>query len=65
MRDDLIALGMTENDGTFSIDWVARQMDNLDDSVEIYAKFAGTKNYKSSKSDVYKIRVPWYAKRKQ
>ena len=65
MRDDLIALGMTENDGTFAIDWVARQMDNLDDSVEVYAKFAGSENYRPSKSDVYKMRVLWYAKRKQ
>ena len=65
MRDDRIALGMTENDGSFVIDWVARQMDYLDDAVEIYAKFAGTENYRSSKSEVYKIRVLWYAKRKQ
>jgi len=57
MRDDRIALGMTENDGSFVIDWVARQMDYLDDSVEVYAKFAGTENYRSSKSEVYKIRV--------
>jgi uncharacterized protein YegP (UPF0339 family) len=64
MKDDLIALGMTENDGTFSIDWLARQMDNLDDSVEIYAKFSGTENYKASKSELYKMRVLWYAKRK-
>ena len=65
MRDDLIALGMTENDGTFAIYWVARKMDYLDDSAEIYAKFAGTDNYRASKSEVYKMRVLWYAKRKQ
>ena len=65
MRDDRIALGMTENDGTFSIEWIARQMDDWDDSVEIYAKFEGTKNYRSSRTKVYKIRVPWYVKKEK
>jgi len=64
MRDDLLASGMTERDGTFSIDWVAKQMDFWDDSVQVYAKFAGTENYKPSKSEVYKMKVLWYAKRK-
>ena|GEM_PF-68800 len=64
MRDDLLASGMTESDGTFSIDWVAKQMDFWDDSVQVYAKFAGTENYKPSKSEVYKMKVLWYAKRK-
>jgi len=57
LRDDLLAFGGTEVDGTFAIDWIAKQTDFWDDTVEIYAKFAGTKNYRSSKSEVYTMRV--------
>jgi len=64
MRDDILVSGATNNDGTFEIDWISSQRDYWDDTVEIYASFNGTENYKSSKSDVQQIKVLWYAKRK-
>jgi uncharacterized protein YegP (UPF0339 family) len=62
MRDDILASGATNNDGTFGIDWVAKQKDFWDDNIEVYARFKGTQNYKPAKSDVKKMRVIWYAK---
>lgn len=64
MRDDLLAYGSTKPDGTFAIDWIAKQRDFWDDKVQVYARFVGTENYTSSKSDVYPMNVLWYAKRK-
>ena len=62
MLDDMLASGATNNDGTFAIDWVAKQKDFWDDNIEFYARFKGTQNYKSAKSDVKKMRVVWSAK---
>jgi uncharacterized protein YegP (UPF0339 family) len=62
MKDDLLASGATNNDGTFGIDWLAKQKDFWDDTIEVYARFKGTPNYKPAKSDVKKMRVIWYAK---
>jgi uncharacterized protein len=62
MRDDLLVSGATNNDGTFGIDWVAKQKDFWDDTIEVYARFKGTQNYKPAKSDIKKMRVIWYAK---
>ena len=62
MRDDLLASGATNNDGTFGIDWVAKQKDFWDDTIEAYARFKGTQNYKPAKSDIKKMRVIWFAK---
>jgi uncharacterized protein YegP (UPF0339 family) len=62
MRDDLLVSGATNNDGTFGIDWVAKQKDFWDDTIEVYARFKGTQNYKPAKSDVKKMRVIWFAK---
>ena len=45
MRDDCLASGETKADGTFSIDWVAKQKDFWDDKIQVYAKFKGTDNY--------------------
>ena len=64
MRDDLLVSGATDNDGTFAIDWVAKQMDFWDDKIQVYASFKGTENYKPSKSDVQHSTVLWYAKKK-
>jgi uncharacterized protein YegP (UPF0339 family) len=64
MRDDLLVSGATNNDGTYAIDWVAKQKDFWDDKIQVYALFKGTENYKPSKSDVHKMQVLWYAKRK-
>jgi uncharacterized protein YegP (UPF0339 family) len=62
MRDDLLVSGATNNDGTFAIDWVAKQRDFWDDTIEVYARFKGTPNYKPAKSEINKMRVIWYAK---
>ena len=65
MRDDLLASGATNNDGTFAIDWIAKQKDFWDDKIHVYARFKGTENYSPTKSDVHRMRVLWYARRKQ
>jgi uncharacterized protein YegP (UPF0339 family) len=62
MRDDLLAHGQTKPDGTFAIDWTAKQKDFWDDKIQVYAKFIGTTNYAPSNSDVNKMQVQWYAK---
>ena len=64
MRDDLLVSGATNNDGTYTIDWVAKQKDFWDDKIQVYASFKGTENYKPSKSDVHQMQVRWFAKRK-
>ena len=64
MRDDLLVSGATNNDGTFAIDWVAKQKDFWDDKIQVYASFKGTENYKPSKSVVQNSKVRWYVKRK-
>jgi len=65
LRDDLLASGQTNPDGTFAIEWIAKQKDFWDDKVQIYAHFIGTDNYMASKSAVYPMQVLWYARRKQ
>jgi uncharacterized protein YegP (UPF0339 family) len=64
LRDDLLASGATNNDGTFAIDWVAKQKDFWDNKLQIYAEFKGNENYRPSKSEVQNMKVIWYAKRK-
>jgi len=64
LRDDLLVSGATNNDGTFVIDWIAKQRDFWDSKLQIYASFKGTENYRPSKSDVKHIKVLWYAKEK-
>ena len=51
----------TNNDGTFAINWEAKQRDFWDDKVQVYARFKGTENYKPAKSDVKQMKVLWYA----
>jgi uncharacterized protein YegP (UPF0339 family) len=62
MRDDSLVSGATNNDGSFAIDWVAKQKDFWDDKIQVYALFKGTANYNLSKSDVKHLKVLWYAK---
>jgi uncharacterized protein YegP (UPF0339 family) len=62
MRDDALVSGATNNDGTFAVDWMAKQMDFWDDKIQVYARFKGTKNYRPAKSDVKKLKVLWYAR---
>ena len=61
MRDDFLASGATNNDGTFAINWEAKQRDFWDDKVQVYARFKGTENYKPAKSDNQQMKVLWYA----
>ncbi|MCW4016026.1 MAG: YegP family protein [Candidatus Bathyarchaeota archaeon] len=65
MGDDLLVSGMTNKDGTFKIVWKAKQQDWWDDSVEVYAKFNGTEKRHPSQTDVYRIRVLFYLRKKK
>jgi len=64
MGDDVLVSAMTSKDGDFTIDWKAKQQDWWDDSVEVYAHYDGTENYKPSQTDTYRIRVLFYLKKK-
>jgi len=64
MYDDLLVSGMTSKDGNFKIDWKAKQQDWWDDSVEVYADFAGNEKYMPAQTDTYRIRVLFYLKKK-
>lgn len=57
MGDKVLTSGVTGKDGSFSINWKSYQQDWWDDSVEIYARFKGTENYKPTRSASYRIRV--------
>jgi hypothetical protein len=57
-----LASGETNNDGTFKIDWVAKQKDFWDNKIQVYALFKGTENYNPAKSDIKKMRILWYAR---
>ena len=65
MGDALLISGVTAKDGSFNINWTAKQQDWWDDTVELYAKFKGTENYKPVRSANYQIKVLWYAKQKK
>jgi len=51
--DDLIASGITESDGSFTIKWTAKKADRLDNTTEIYGKFEGDNVNKHSASSQY------------
>ena len=53
--DTLLASGVTESDGSFSLKWTAKKTDRWDNTAEIYAKFEGNKDYRQSKSEQYRI----------
>lgn len=62
LRDDLMAWGMTKDDGTFKISWEVKDMDsildtipNIFDTVEVYAKFEETTQHRSSISKQYTL----------
>jgi uncharacterized protein YegP (UPF0339 family) len=65
MGNKLLASGMTDKDGAFSIDWKAKQQDWWDDSVEVFAKFEGNEKYNPSQSGTHKIRVLIYLRNKK
>lgn len=61
MIDDLLASGTTKSDGTFAVEWKAKEMDwfdtveKINPDVEVYAKFKGNTSYKPSESKKYVI----------
>ncbi|MEM2045421.1 MAG: PKD domain-containing protein [Candidatus Bathyarchaeia archaeon] len=58
-RDTLLATGVTDQQGRFSITWEARRVSNEDD-VEIYAIFEGTESYEKARfpeTGYYPIRI--------
>jgi uncharacterized protein YegP (UPF0339 family) len=61
MKDDYMASGHTLKDGTFIIDWKAKETDWWDNTVEVYAKFEGEASHKPSRSKQYVITV-WSSK---
>jgi uncharacterized protein YegP (UPF0339 family) len=46
MMDDIITFATTKTDGTFSVEWIAKPMDWIDNTVEIYAVFKGKAAFK-------------------
>lgn len=56
-RDDLMALGRTDDDGRFSIQWRVKKVDPLDDKIEVFAKFDGDSAYHNSKSRLHVIHI--------
>ena len=65
LADEVLAFGVTKKDGSFDIVWKAKQQDWWDDTVDVYAKFKGTENYKPARSANYQIKVLWKAKQKE
>lgn len=55
MKDDLMASGTTRDDGNFEIDWVAKEMDWFDYTVEVYAK--SEKDTKQTISKIFTVTV--------
>jgi uncharacterized protein YegP (UPF0339 family) len=64
MNDKVLTSGETDDEGSFNITWKATQQDWWDDTVEVYAKFKGKEKCKPTRSANYRIKVLWYAKRK-
>ncbi|MEM4141089.1 MAG: hypothetical protein QXG36_08295, partial [Nitrososphaeria archaeon] len=56
-KDDLLAIGHTNGDGFFNIEWEATKTDLLDNTVELFAKFEGNEDYRQSKSNLYVVEV--------
>jgi uncharacterized protein YegP (UPF0339 family) len=52
-----LASGITDLNGSFNIEWIAKKMDWWDNSVEIFAKFEGNTPLKSSVSETHSITI--------
>jgi uncharacterized protein YegP (UPF0339 family) len=62
LKDDPMAWGLTQADGTYQIHWRVQDMDsifdnipNVFDTVEVYAKFTGTPSFQPAKSKQYTL----------
>ena len=57
---ELMASGITDSEGRFSIQWTAKRMDPSDDTVEVFAKYEGSVNYQAARgpeSGIFTIRI--------
>ena len=57
VTEQLIGIALTDQNGGFSVLWTAEDLDWNDDRLEIYAKFEGSDNYKSSQSSIQYIDI--------
>ena len=57
IRDEVLKVGLTNTEGIFEIDWKVQKVDRFDEFAEIYVKFDGNENYRSSRSEKYNIRI--------
>ena len=61
LRDDILATGVTDTSGAFQITWTAKDvdwfdtLDNIYDTVEVYAKFPGTSDFPAAVSKQYTV----------
>jgi len=46
MKDDLMTTTVTGSDGSFNANWIAKPMDWMDETVEVYAVFKGKNEFK-------------------
>ena len=46
MKDDLMTTTITGSDGSFKANWIAKPMDWMDETVEVYAVFKGKDEFK-------------------
>jgi len=56
-RDDLLASGVTREDGSFAVEWTAKKTDAFDNTAEIHAKFEGDEDHRGSVSKQYVITI--------
>jgi hypothetical protein len=56
-RDDLLASGATQADGSFAVEWKAKKTDAFDNTAEIHAKFEGDGDHRSSVSKQYVMTI--------
>ena len=56
-RDDLLASGVTQTDGSHALELKAKRNDAFDNTAEIHAKFEGDSDHKSSVSKQYVIMI--------
>ena len=57
ISNDLLAEGQTDAEGNYSIQWVSRKVDPFDETAEIFAKFEGDDDHKSSHSHQFLLTV--------
>jgi hypothetical protein len=47
-KDDLLGEGVTDAEGAYRVEWEVRKVDEFDDKAEVYAKFEGDEDHRSS-----------------